>query len=77
MYINSFDAFNFCRNIVTSANKQKVYYGTIKEDFSSQLPSFLQEDSKKKRAKSKDAKEGKKKDPNAPAFDRIPLPDWY
>uniref|UniRef100_A0A914VIR7 LisH domain-containing protein n=1 Tax=Plectus sambesii TaxID=2011161 RepID=A0A914VIR7_9BILA len=58
------------------ANKQKVYYGTIKEDFSSQLPSFIQEDSKKKRAKSKDAKEGKKKDPNAPAFDRIPLPDW-
>ncbi len=41
------------------------------------MPSFLNDDSKKKRAKTtKDAKDSKKKDPNAPAFDRIPLPDW-
>ncbi|VDK44961.1 unnamed protein product [Anisakis simplex] len=48
--------------------KHKMYYGTVKEDFSSQLGVD------KKRLKGKDRADSKKKDANGPAPDRIPLP---
>ncbi|KHN77937.1 Transcription initiation factor TFIID subunit 5 [Toxocara canis] len=48
--------------------KHKMFYGTVKEDFSSQLGVD------KKRPKGKDRSDSKKKDANGPAPDRIPLP---
>uniref|UniRef100_F1KW86 Transcription initiation factor TFIID subunit 5 n=2 Tax=Ascaris suum TaxID=6253 RepID=F1KW86_ASCSU len=48
--------------------KHKMFYGTVKEDLSSQLGV------EKKRLKGKDRNDSKKKDANGPAPDRIPLP---
>ncbi|MFH4973351.1 hypothetical protein AB6A40_000060 [Gnathostoma spinigerum] len=48
--------------------KHKMFYGTMKEDLSTQLGID------KKRLKGKDKSDGKKKDANGPAPDRIPLP---
>lgn len=45
-----------------------MFYGTIKEDFSTQL-GF-----EKKRPKIKERNDSKKKDANGPSPDRIPLP---
>lgn len=45
-----------------------MFYGIIKEDFSTQLGL------EKKRSKIKERNDGKKKDANGPAPDRIPLP---
>ncbi|VDK68144.1 unnamed protein product [Litomosoides sigmodontis] len=48
--------------------RHKMFYGIIKEDFSTQLGL------EKKRSKIKERNDGKKKDANGPAPDRIPLP---
>lgn len=45
-----------------------MFYGAIKEDFSTQLGL------EKKRFKGKERSDTKKKDANGPAPDRIPLP---
>uniref|UniRef100_A0A8R1TJ89 TFIID subunit TAF5 NTD2 domain-containing protein n=1 Tax=Onchocerca volvulus TaxID=6282 RepID=A0A8R1TJ89_ONCVO len=48
--------------------RHKMFYGTIKEDFSTQLGL------EKKRPKIKERSDNKKKDANGPSSDRIPLP---
>ncbi|KAK6106240.1 WD domain G-beta repeat family protein [Brugia pahangi] len=48
--------------------RHKMFYGTIKEDFSTQLGL------EKKRPKIKERNDNKKKDANGPSPDRIPLP---
>uniref|UniRef100_A0A915PII9 LisH domain-containing protein n=1 Tax=Setaria digitata TaxID=48799 RepID=A0A915PII9_9BILA len=48
--------------------RHKMFYGTIKEDFSTQLGL------EKKRPKIKERSDNKKKDANGPSPDRIPLP---
>ncbi len=70
------------------ANKSKVYYALPKDEPSSSTAAGLAkgiedeeigpDGSKKRKAKGKEgAKDkGKKVDPNAPSYTRIPLPDW-